>query len=268
MVDECRDCGLGFLNPRPSWNELQEYYDEDYAAYEPSHGAAGDDDAVIAQALQTGSFRHLPIPEGKKVLDVGTGGGFFLRICSKLGARTWGVEPSPIAAEVARSAGLTIFNGTLDEYETAERFDIITASQVLEHVSDPVATLAQMRELLAPGGLIWIAVPNAACRWAAMLGWKWDGADLPYHLLQFTPESLRAAGQRAGLRTRRIFTESRPGIVRYSMQKYLRETFFIPKRLSRTFLSNGWAIRTAQKLDARKEGDNLIIELEDASGTA
>ena len=196
-VAECRSCGLGFLNPRPSWQELEPYYSAQYAAYSHSHGAKADDEAVIAEARRTGRFRHIPIPEGKRVLDVGCGGGYFLRICSKLGATVQGIEPSPIAAEQTRSQGIPVHYGMIDTLTTRMRYDVITASQVLEHAPDPVAMLAKMRLLLAPGGMIWLAVPNADCCWAKVLGWKWDGADLPYHLLHFGSRSMETAAKRA-----------------------------------------------------------------------
>lgn len=261
-VFKCQNCGLGFLNPMPNWQELQEYYDEGYEAYIPKHTVV--DDGMVEKALQEGMLRYLPSVKDKKVLDLGCGAGLFLQVSAKLGAQTWGVEPSPIAAEVSRSAGINVFNGKLEDFETAERFDVITANQVLEHVPEPVDTLTRMRGLLAPGGSIWITVPNAACVWAERLTWKWDGADLPYHLLQFTPESLHAAGRRAGLEPRRTVTESLPGIVKYSMQKHLRENYLIPKRLSRLFLSDEWAARTGREMDAKVQGDNLIVEFQAA----
>ena len=70
-VSECGDCGLGFLNPRPSWEELGDYYSADYDAYTPSHGAVAPDEEVIAAARASGRYRHIPVPEGKSVLDFG-----------------------------------------------------------------------------------------------------------------------------------------------------------------------------------------------------
>jgi SAM-dependent methyltransferase len=261
QMHECQSCGLGFLNPRPTWEELEPYYSAQYAAYGHSHGAKADDDAVIAEARRTGTFRHIPLPEGKRVLDVGCGGGYFLRICSKLGATVQGIEPSPIAAEQARSQGIPVFNGMIDDFKTRKKFDIITASQVLEHVPDPVATLAKMKSLLAPGGMIWLAVPNAGCRWAHSLGWQWDGADLPYHLLHFNPTSMGATAERAGLSVSRLYTESLPRIVAYSMKKHLHVRYGIPERLTSMVYSERQAAALGAKLDAMAEGDNLIVEL-------
>lgn len=260
-VDQCASCSLSFMNPRPTWDELKPYYTSEYPAYQGSHGTDATDDQVIEEARKSGEFRHIPLPIGKKVLDVGCGGGFFLRICQKLGATTQGIEPSPVAAEKASSFGLNVFNGTIEDFETDERFDVITASQVLEHVPDPLATLTRMKSLLAPGGMIWIAVPNAACRWAEALGWKWDGADLPYHLLQFTPQSLTTTAANSGLRVKRMYTRSEPSIVAYSMHKHLQENWHIPYRLAKIAYRPSMANRLGHKLDARNEGDNLIAEL-------
>ena len=260
-VDLCADCSVSFINPRPTWHELEPYYTGDYPAYQGSHGAQGNDEQVVADARASGEFRHIPLPTGKSVLDVGCGGGFFLRICEKLGATVTGIEPSPIAAEKAKSFGLNVFQGTIDDFHTEERFDIITASQVLEHVPDPVSTLRHMKALLAPGGTIWIAVPNAGCRWAKSLGWKWDGADLPYHLLHFTPESLAKAAARSGLNVSRIYTRSEPSIVAYSMHKHLQESWRIPYRVAKLIYRPRMAERLGRQLDMQTEGDNLIAEL-------
>ena len=121
LVQRCVDCTLGFLNPQPSWEDLQAYYTEGYAPY------SADDDVEVAarQARKDGEFRFVPVPTGKRVLDIGCGAGFFLRVCRELGATVKGVEPSPIAARFSRSHGLDVFNGTLDRFDTDETFDVI-----------------------------------------------------------------------------------------------------------------------------------------------
>lgn len=260
-VFKCSACELGFLNPRPTWRELEAYYSAHYAAYSPSHGAQASDEDVIAKARWDGHFRHIPIPEGKRLLDVGCGGGYFLRICSKLGAKVQGVEPSKIAAEQARHQGFPVFNGMLDDFASAERFDIITANQVLEHVPDPVFTLRKMKSLLAPGGMIWLAVPNGDCVWARKLGWCWDGADLPFHLLHFGPRSLAVAAERAGMKVARLYTNSAPKIVAFTVRKYLRARYGLPHRLSGLFITPRRGAAIGAKLDADAAGDNLIVEL-------
>ena len=264
-VAKCRNCQHGFLNPQPEWEDIEHYYDDSYGAYDTSHGSTEEDTDVVAKALKEGQFRHLKLPiKGKKILDVGTGGGFFLRICSSLGAQVQGVEPSAVAAEIVREQGIEVFHGMLDDFDSEERFDIITANQVLEHTSDPVTTLAKMRSLLAEGGKIWIAVPNADCVWAKVLRSRWDGADLPYHLMQFTPSSLEIAAKNAGLAVEDMRTISVPWITRHSIRKTMREYLKMPTPVSGVLVPLSLATAIGKSMDRRCAGDNLIVEFQPA----
>ena len=235
-VVECKVCGHQFMNPQPSWQELQPYYNNAYDPYDPMIGPQADDDRHIQQAKQSGKFRHIPVPTGKRLLDVGCGAGWFLRISKKLGAIEQGVEPSEYAAGLAQQQGLRVFHGTLESYVeqalAGTQFDIITASHVIEHVPEPVKTLSAMKQLLAPGGFAWIAVPNAGYPICRALKGRWVSSDLPYHLMHFTPASMTEAGRRAGLRARRQTTESIPQFVASSIGQYLRYRWKLPRRVT------------------------------------
>ena len=217
-VDECKACGHQFINPQPSWNELESYYNESYEPYDTMHGSQASDDKEIERAKQTGTFRHISIPEGKRLLDVGCGAGWFLRISKRLGAIEQGIEPSAYAAKLAQSQGLQVFHGTLEAYveqaPAGTQFDIITANHVVEHVPEPVETLRAMKRLLAPGGFIWIAVPNASYEICRVLKGRWHSSDLPYHLMHFTPASMVQAGRCSGLKVRRQETHPFHGLSR------------------------------------------------------
>lgn len=251
------------MNPQPSWDELDPYYNNGYDPYDPNHGSDAGDDAEVAAAKAAGKFRHIPIPQGKRLLDVGCGAGFFLRIASKLGAIAQGVEPSAYAAGVAQKQGLRVFNGTLEAFEaqTTDRFDIITSNHVIEHVPNPVETLATMKKLLAPGGFIWIAVPNAAYPISRALRGLWHSADLPYHLMQFSPQSMARAGEKAGLTIRSQTTESIPRIVEASLGQYLRYQWKLPRRLTQeTGLLRIPAKMYAASVDAKANGEAILTE--------
>jgi len=264
QVDECTNCSLGFMNPQPTWDEMQEYYSTSYEAYKPDHGAVAAEEELANEARRTGRFRHVEIIPGMKVLDVGCGGGLFLRVAARLGARVQGVEPSEVGAERARALGTPVFCGTLEQFadQIEERYDLITANHVLEHVPNPVGVLRCMAGLLAEGGLIWLSVPNAACCFSRWMPGVWHSADLPYHLLHFTPKSLIEAARRAGLAVEDLATYSLPSALAASLSQLLRRKFLVPARLtsgSRLMLSI--AKRVGGWLDRRTAGEALLIRL-------
>jgi 2-polyprenyl-3-methyl-5-hydroxy-6-metoxy-1,4-benzoquinol methylase len=267
QVFRCQDCQHAFINPQPSWQELSHYYTADYDPYTVDHGSQDMRDAeTVALAHKEGSFRHLPLPEGKRLLDVGCGGGWFLKIAKQLGAETFGIEPSAHGAERTRSSGIEVFNGSVSDYleqnGDGRKFDIITANHVIEHSPDPVATFRQMRRLLAPGGLMWISVPNADGYFSRALGDDWHSSDLPYHLQQFCSQSLEAAVRKSGFDVRRQYTYSLPSGTASSLRAILRKKYMVPHRVSeRLGVLNGLlARRYATWLDRKNDGEAIIGE--------
>src|SRR4029077_9265198 len=68
-VFRCARCGLRFLDPMPSWAELQPYYQGDYYAYAEGEGDSAEEQLKTAAA--TGELRHAPVKSGTRLLDVG-----------------------------------------------------------------------------------------------------------------------------------------------------------------------------------------------------
>lgn len=250
------------MNPQPSWTELAKYYNAEYEAYDSDHGQQINEDADVENARCAGGYRHIKVVPGARILDVGSGGGLFLRVVSRLGAIAKGVEPSSIAADQSQRAGLDVFNGTLEQFSetTTERFDIITANHVVEHVPSPIETLTAMRKLLAPGGLILISVPNGAYPINQATKGRWHSTDLPYHLMQFTPSSMALAGTRAGLSVQQQRTESLPFAVAASIGLYLRHRWLVPRRLRPEPLIWWAATWYGARQDSRNNGEAIITE--------
>jgi 2-polyprenyl-3-methyl-5-hydroxy-6-metoxy-1,4-benzoquinol methylase len=270
VVFQCGDCNHAFMNPQPDWSDLQPYYSESYDAYDPNHGSSSDSEQeTISLAQRQGEWRHVQLPiEGKRVLDVGCGGGYFLRIARQLGAITQGVEPSDAGSALTRQQGLAVFQGMLTDYLASntctQDFDIITSSHVVEHVPSPVETLREMKSILATSSYIWLAVPNAQCYFSRELGKNWHSRDLPYHLHQFSLQSLAKAGELAGLHLRRQYTYSLPTATAASLTQYLRKKYFLPQRLTRKIgpLNTTIAGKLAHKLDTLNDGEAIIAEFE------
>lgn len=159
------------------------------------------------------SVRGLTYRAGGRLLDVGCGGGAFLVWARRLGWEVVGVDPDPGAVRAARGHGLEVHVGTLDEVELgAARFDAIVLNHVIEHVSDPVGTLAASRRLLRADGCIVVVTPNVHSLGHRLFGRHWLHLDPPRHLYLFSPESLRRCAVRAGLRVERLETRTHEAV--------------------------------------------------------
>ncbi len=196
-----------------------------------------------------------------RVLDVGCGGGAFLNIARDLGAVVQGVEPSAHGVESCRNQGLPVFHGDLRAFAATSgaKFDLITANHVMEHHSDPVAMFSEMKSLLAEGGQIWVATPNAACRFSRALRGDWHSADLPVHLQHFSRTSLARCAEEAGLIVEKTATASENSLAG-SLAQLLRR-YFVPGKLTLALLGgalakDGWLGR---RIDAAGQGEAIQI---------
>ena len=95
-------------------------------------------------------------------LDVGCAHGFFLKEANKRGYLTMGIEPSASMAHFGRTdLGLEILDGKLSDVDLGSRvWDVITVTDALEYFPNPVETLQTLRDHLAPGGVLFVKVPN------------------------------------------------------------------------------------------------------------
>jgi SAM-dependent methyltransferase len=128
------------------------------------------------------------------LLDVGCGTGQFVQAACQAGYRARGLDLSGAQLEVARRRfrGIQVHAGRLHDYaRTAPpgSFDVVTAFQVLEHVADPVAFLADLRRLLRAGGYLAIGVPA----WRVWRGLRDPEDAPPNHLTRWSRRSLSRA---------------------------------------------------------------------------
>lgn len=102
---------------------------------------------------------------GKRALDVGCGAGLLCEPLARLGAEVTGVDAAPANIEAAalhaEGSGLTIHyrHGELATLGLGE-FDLVTCLEVIEHVADKAAFVAELARHMAPGGLMVLSTPN------------------------------------------------------------------------------------------------------------
>ena len=142
-------------------------------------------------------YRELPRIPGT-VLDVGCGNGVFLLSAKAAGWQVAGVEPDLAAASRAEDAGVQILADDLRALDGAARFDVVTSSNVIEHVPDPSEFLARIYKALSPGGMLWLATPNAYSQGRRAYGRYWRGLEAPRHCVIFSPNALISTVANAG----------------------------------------------------------------------
>lgn len=196
----CMETGLVRNDPVPDDAELERFYAADYrVAYK---GAGKPRRRQILRnfrrtAAWVRTYRDI-LDGANRVLDVGAGSGEFAFLMTRLGKTVRGIEPNArYAAWCREQLGLDIRTAHLaPDLFAPQQFDLIRLNHVLEHLNDPVKHLGWIARWLAPGGLLYVEVPNIEtyCRE------KSRGRMFHYaHVFNFNPWTMRACAGLAGL---------------------------------------------------------------------
>ena len=118
--------------------------------------------------LRLGWIDGLAALAGKRVLDVGCGGGILSEAMAQRGATVTGIDLSEKPLKVARlhllESGLAVdyqFASAEDfSVQNREKFDVVTCMELLEHVPDPASTVAACATLVKPGGRLFFSTIN------------------------------------------------------------------------------------------------------------
>jgi len=193
-VWSCPKCRISWTQPIPA--NLEPYYPRSYRRY----------NAIIIAILKflyrqrVARWNRLFAQPGS-ALELGCGDGFMLNALRSFGWEVCGTERTEEMAAFAREHfGLTVFVENTQPIPREKRFDLVIMFQVLEHLADPLPQLSRAASLLASGGRLVIGVPNFQS-WQAEYGRDgWFHLDVPRHLFHWSPDSLREAAQRSGLK--------------------------------------------------------------------
>lgn len=234
-IVKCLHCGLIYVNPRLKdsekiyWGNAEDYFNEARLIFEgkathhrdPNYIA---DLEIIRKYKPSGNF-----------LDVGTNMGFFLRTAKDGQWNIYGVEPSSSLSEIARKHfGLNVKTAFLENADFDDSFfDIVTMTDVFEHVAEPKKLLDEVHRILKKDGILFIKVPNGlfnlfklcSARICGKLS-NYDIFDSYEHLVHFSQNTLNAMLERSGFKAVRFFI-SKP-IQLPSWHKYVGQYFQYP----------------------------------------
>lgn len=201
----------------------------------------------------------MPFDRQKRVLDVGCGSGYVLNaVCDQFDCEGRGIDVDKRRIALARSrARRAEFEcGLFDPAQLGRPYDVILFNAVLEHVVDPVRFLQQLNAALTPGGSLFVLTPNARSLSYRVLGSWWrELLSIGEHIYLFSPESLAACAQQAGLKVVSFSSDDDLGTPRLELGS-----------LRRVAISLWWCYRESVKRVARwighpASGDILYAHL-------
>lgn len=204
-IARCGSCGLEQTVPRPTGPELKTLY-ETYYNYGGEKGTryTAWRDKFFASPLYRLMLRidgdmsfHEERGSGR-LLDVGCNEGRNLVFYRQAGFKPEGLELNAHAAEAARRRGFMVYETDLAHLKPSLPFDRLVLSNVLEHMLDPRATLADVRRLLVPDGEVWISLPNRKSWQRHVFGRRWVNWHVPFHITHFDADSLARVLKESG----------------------------------------------------------------------
>jgi 2-polyprenyl-3-methyl-5-hydroxy-6-metoxy-1,4-benzoquinol methylase len=135
-----------------------------------------------------------------KILDVGCGSGFFLDIAKEKKWDTTGEELNKSDAKITASHGHTVFTERIEEIPFKEKFSAITLWDVFEHIVDGEQYLKHLKKLLAPGGVVFMQIPNAGSLAARIMHEKCNMFHTLGHVSLYNPHTIALMAKKCGFK--------------------------------------------------------------------
>lgn len=211
---KCKNCGFVFIDPRPTEEDLQLMYSDEYFLYDGAdfgaHSSTDYETAAIRGSVKfpaiLGGIKKFK-PSGK-FFEIGCGMGYFLNYAKNHDYEVSGIEYAALGAEACRTKfGLDVQQSSFESWQSSpEAYDVIFMGDVLEHLVDPLGMLKKARTMIKPTGVVAVEVPsmfNALVGRVAVVGMNLIGKQRkmpmpPYHINEFTPSTLRKILREAG----------------------------------------------------------------------
>ena len=205
-VFRCEECGFLFTKDVPDEQEIGRYYESpDYISHSDTSKGLVNCFYHYVRRYMLGKkaqlIRRCSGMSKGRLLDIGTGTGYFSHFMKEDGWQVDAIEKS----EQARQFAKTHFQMEVAapeafmKYEAAS-FDVITLWHVMEHLQNLNEVWEQLDKLLKENGTLVLAVPNPESFDAQHYGSWWGAYDVPRHLWHFTPSTMKYIGSKHGFK--------------------------------------------------------------------
>ena len=197
----CQKCGTVYTEELPGSSNSEDY--DDYYTHDNLSTPEFIDRRLDEIVADFARYR-----QANRLLEIGFGAGSFLHAAERAGWKVEGVEVSKTAADHGNATGLKTFCGDLADahYENGS-FDVVIASELLEHVPNPQVMIREIARIVRPGGLFWATTPSSRGVSARLLGTEWSVVSPPEHLHLFSEAGVRSLLLSEGFKSCEVRTE-------------------------------------------------------------
>ncbi len=207
-VIECQTCGFKHIIPIPTLEELDKLYkDKFYSTEKPRYFKDVEEDLEwwnLTYCNYYHLFEKYCQKGNRRLLEIGSGPGYFLKCGKELGWDVLGFEPSKQATEYSQKSGIEIVNDFFNDSSAGKhgKFDVVYMNTVVEHLPDPIALIKCAKSVLQSEGIICIIAPNDYNPLQSILrenlGYEPWWVAPPQHINYFDFESIKRLLKRLG----------------------------------------------------------------------
>lgn len=203
-IARCCQCGVHYLYPRLTAAAAEQIYREP-SYYEGGPSGYRDGGYTSQEPALRATFRRFLLNlqkcglTGGDLLEIGCGHGFLLDEARPFFNRRFGTDFSAETVAIARATGAEVFVGGIEQVPRDLKFQTIIATQVIEHVYEPLSFVRRLVEHSVPAGHIVLATPDIGGVLRKIMGRRWPSFKTPEHVVYFSFDTLSALMRKAGL---------------------------------------------------------------------
>jgi len=166
---QCSSCSFVFSNPKLDEKSLIDFYSElEDNEYSDEWEGRRKNFLTIVERLK--KIKTM----GNTLLDIGAASGIFVKLAKDEGYLAEGIEPSSqLVKEAEEKFGVTLLEGTIDDYRNQKKTDIVTMLDLIEHVNDPIQFMKKVSSFVKKDGIIVLVTPDISSLTQKIMGGKW-----------------------------------------------------------------------------------------------